>query len=444
MQATASGSVGPFLPLAGGTLTGPVNLNHDIHFTPSTGGTLGLTIVSHVSGTMGAVGAVAPFELIVGSNSVDSSGNPGASFFAATMQHNFGGTRGGQGTLSVNLTQTSDILDTETVFVGPGNFYLDIEYGGNNIANAIGLASGVNYGPGAHGWDVEGAEIAVALQAGSTVIQASALGLIFSNFTPSHASEWEAMLSLTTPPGSVTGLNTVISLGRRATQWPLASNGWIMTTYPQNVNNNPGGTPCWPQACAGGFDFSMINFSTAAFRSPGVSIENTSVKVGTGYLGQDNAGLAINATGSVGAVSGIASGGANYQVNDQLYDGLGGIILVTAVGGGGAVTAAHYIPNREPYTFSGAGSPVGTTGGSGAGASFNLTWTIRTQLSIQEAGGLTVFGGPVNHDAGAGFFDRDAPATKPTLTGAWAGNTAGKALATILASYGLLTDSSTA
>ena len=41
-------------------------------------------------------------------------------------------------------------------------------------------------------------------------------------------------------------------------------------------------------------------------------------------------------------------------------------------------------------------------------------------------------------------FNNTAPVAKPTLSGAWAGNTAGKALSTILANYGLLTDSSSA
>ena len=42
-----------------------------------------------------------------------------------------------------------------------------------------------------------------------------------------------------------------------------------------------------------------------------------------------------------------------------------------------------------------------------------------------------------------GFYNT-APIAKPTLVGAWAGNTAGKALSTLLASLGLLTDSSSA
>jgi hypothetical protein len=43
----------------------------------------------------------------------------------------------------------------------------------------------------------------------------------------------------------------------------------------------------------------------------------------------------------------------------------------------------------------------------------------------------------------AGFYNT-APIAKQTLTGAWAGNTAGKALSTALAALGLITDSTTA
>lgn len=41
-------------------------------------------------------------------------------------------------------------------------------------------------------------------------------------------------------------------------------------------------------------------------------------------------------------------------------------------------------------------------------------------------------------------FNNTAPIVRPTVSGAWAGNTAGKALCTALASYGLITDSTTA
>jgi hypothetical protein len=56
-------------------------------------------------------------------------------------------------------------------------------------------------------------------------------------------------------------------------------------------------------------------------------------------------------------------------------------------------------------------------------------------LSIVSAG-LRVIGN-------VGFYNT-APIAKPTVSGAWAGNTAGKALSTALASLGLITDSTTA
>ena len=53
-----------------------------------------------------------------------------------------------------------------------------------------------------------------------------------------------------------------------------------------------------------------------------------------------------------------------------------------------------------------------------------------------------IMGGPLL--LGAVGFQGSAPIGKPTVTGAWAGNTAGKALCVQLAAYGLITDSTSA
>jgi hypothetical protein len=68
-------------------------------------------------------------------------------------------------------------------------------------------------------------------------------------------------------------------------------------------------------------------------------------------------------------------------------------------------------------------------------------WLIGTPTD--DTATLLQVGGTCRINGNVGF-NNTAPIAKPTLTGAWAGNTAGKALATLLASYGLLTDSSTA
>ena len=86
------------------------------------------------------------------------------------------------------------------------------------------------------------------------------------------------------------------------------------------------------------------------------------------------------------------------------------------------------------------GSNVGTDFGIGrytdAGAANG------TPLAISRATGLTTLTSlAVTGHAG---FNNTAPIAKPNVAGAWAGNTAGKALCVALASYGLITDTTTA
>jgi hypothetical protein len=113
--------------------------------------------------------------------------------------------------------------------------------------------------------------------------------------------------------------------------------------------------------------------------------------------------MAIDAVGSVGAIGGVAAGGTGYQVNDQLYDGYGGILLVSAVSSG-AVTTAAYIAGREPYVFATPpANPLATTGGSGSGATVNVTWTAKTVLAIQPSGGTVAVTGTTSFANGANW-----------------------------------------
>jgi hypothetical protein len=64
-------------------------------------------------------------------------------------------------------------------------------------------------------------------------------------------------------------------------------------------------------------------------------------------------------------------------------------------------------------------------------------------LNINAFGtGVITLGSPTRINGNVGF--NTAPIAKPNVTGAWAGNTAGKALSTALAALGLITDSTTA
>jgi hypothetical protein len=90
-----------------------------------------------------------------------------------------------------------------------------------------------------------------------------------------------------------------------------------------------------------------------------------------------------------------------------------------------------------------------TESGSNVGSDFSLyamadngTTVVAQPLSFTRSTGLTTVGAGLRVNGNLGFGV--TPIAKPTVAGAWAGNTAGKALSTALAAMGLITDSTTA
>jgi hypothetical protein len=376
-----------FLPLTGGTVSGPTFVHYPMTWTPSTNQGA-LTIYGDMSGTMGAVGGVTPFGVIVTSNSVDSTGNPGASFFASSIQHNFGGTKGGQGCLRIVQTQTSDLADTAGVFINPVVIELGLNHNAGGFGNGLAFAPQVGvYGTG---WGlIEAEEPAVMLTAGASVVQAYVTTSVWN--AAAHATQSDAFDCFVTGAGNGAAPRAVWQIGRNDSQWPVdRTTGWLLTTV-QQQNNNPGNTARWPQACAGGFDLWKINFGTAAFRSSGIVIEDTSVKVGVGRLYNDSNGVVLDSPGTWGWITSYPNGGSGYQINDQVYDGVGGIATVSAVSSG-AITAASY--TRAPVYFGTGPTTAAVTGGSGSGAVLGITWySGKNEVTLNPSGGPTVVSG---------------------------------------------------
>lgn len=431
-------SGGPFLPLAGGvvagtlgvsgitTLTGGVNGNAVFGIGSGGNGT-GLTVnngaqVSRlniptntrtwtpssvqdastsalfsagqtVTGTMGSVdGAVWLFG--VNSNNIDNTNAPDP-FMPFKVQTNFGATRGSIGAFSISQAQTSDLLDAD----GLTRFYTALQvtqflaHRAGNQSNAVGFNVVVNQGSGSTGWsNLEVAELGVARVPGTSIVNANVLGLIHTNTSGNHATSTESYVHMLAG-GGTTSANTGILLGSPGAQWPIdPTNGWVIDTVCQ-VANNPGNAQRMPQAAAGGFDFSQVNFSDSVMRSPGIRLRGIpEIDIGPAAISANSTGAQIDVVRLKGTLGSVIAAGAGYQVGDQLYDGNGGIITVTAVNASGNITAASYIAGKEPY-WSGGGAPttVSTTGGSGNSlATFNVTWTAQTRLSLQPSGGAIV------------------------------------------------------
>jgi hypothetical protein len=105
--------------------------------------------------------------------------------------------------------------------------------------------------------------------------------------------------------------------------------------------------------------------------------------------------------------------------------GVNAIIVGNRISGTGYVAAAVYADNPASVVLGNSTQSTGITA-----PPLNLPNGLTT-TSLGITGGL-------------GLFASTPVAAKPTVTGAWAGNTAGKALTTALAAYGLFTDSTTA
>jgi hypothetical protein len=202
---------------------------------------------------------------------------------------------------------------------------------------------------------------------------------------------------------------------------PIVVNG---SKYICTVAGTSGATPpAWPGS--GTVTDGSVTWSFNGAIASGNN--NTSFQSATGVM---SVGLAIGAVQLI-ATAGTNTNGMNSQRINYNFSLTGSaalqsyqmVVVPTASGGTMQMNASGVDANVFVKTGLQVGSP---TGGMGA-------------VGTVKASGAGTFNG------GFGVFTTTTPVTtKPTLTGAWAGNTAGKALSTLLATYGLLIDSTTA
>lgn len=225
-----------------------------------------------------------------------------------------------------------------------------------------------------------------------------------------------------------------------------------------------------------------------------LSIVSTGVKLDV--PNQIVTAVAVSAGGG-----GSGTGTNDYYVGDILFDNTGGQYSVSSVSVG-AVTGLTL--RVAGVSASPPANPVALTGGSGINCTATLTWSANTQLSLNPSGGKISLGGNItggincdpvvgssNTDLshglnlfGGGFgmgvtsgrlnvvsggnvvlvggggdsltasssgvtintivgFNNATPIAKPTISGSKASNAALASLLTALASYGLITDSTT-
>lgn len=195
-------------------------------------------------------------------------------------------------------------------------------------------------------------------------------------------------IGITDQVGVGVGWDTIYGLGSNGSQWPLAATGTVMQA---RIGNN---YLTNPSTAKRGIDLKRATFSEYFLIGPGgFSVDGSAVtQIGTAYLTPGAAGLSLDVAGSVATAVAIAAGGAGFNTGGArpqvATDAYGGVYVLTTVAAGAVTALTMY----RPAYVNGAtpANPVALTMEApfdGTGLTVNLTWSTRTELSLQPSGG---------------------------------------------------------
>jgi len=180
--------------------------------------------------------------------------------------------------------------------------------------------------------------------------------------------------------GSVQFL-TAYAVGRSDSPWGVAPTG---TMFGPLIQANGRANGYVPQTAALGLDLGSVNFSSEAYRSPGALISPAgAIFSGNAEISTSGTTTTFDVGGYTGSTSTLSNAGATYVANDQIYDKTyDGIFSVDTVNGSGNISTFHWI--QPPHCFGGSCPTTLTlTGGSGNGAAVaNVTWTQGLTLAL--------------------------------------------------------------
>jgi hypothetical protein len=410
-DAIANNVSGPFLPLAGGDLSGPLGVNGQVQANVFfTGGNTWapantalrpiIDSMGNLSGTVNGASSLQRFS--VSSDTMDARLGDNACYSDLGIYHNVSGTaNGGRQTiwtqlnvgaltnpsLQMNGINSSIFVtgNTNGAFCQPLSTHVAVMAGASagSTGNEFLLSAAAGSAPGDKYF------LQLTYGAGDTV--AGSGGAIDANVMLRFANANAA--------GSPGG-GMVFGLGNEGQGFPLNASGTIMGTTTQIANQGFARNMRFiPPQCASGIDFGHVYFTANAFRSPGFAVAGTgAVSVANAILAPTATGIALTApnqivTAAVAATGGGGGGGGvnDYYAGDILFDANGGQYRVATVASGGVATVTILTPG---LAASPPANPITPTGGSGINCTLNLTWdATRNGVGLAAAGGKLGFHG---------------------------------------------------
>jgi hypothetical protein len=392
-----SGGAGTGLTVNNALLARQLNTSGNTFAIASTAITPLLFTQSIFSGTVGAGAQNDINRMAITTDTVDASAGADNTLKALNIVWNLGAAaKGGRNGLNVNISAVADLLNNMEIVAVRGNLVASHNMGGANLqpfASVVQLKSGssnvsntlseIDYSveAGAAAPGVKGG-LLIALSRNDAVAGPIDAGLFFSNSNNAGVSP---------------GMGMMIAAGTTNQGWPVnPTTGTVLGVLPQLVNQAGGrNAPFIPTSAFAGADFSPVNFSRAngySFRGPGFSADGTGqVRMSNALFGTTAAGVQIDVSSQRVSAAAVAAGGGgggggtnDYYVGDILLTADGTQVRVATVAAGAVTGVTLLVPG---VASSPPANPVATTSGSGINATLTLTWSTLNQLSLNPSGG---------------------------------------------------------
>jgi len=306
-----------------------------------------------------------------------------------------------------------------------------------NPANPLSRATAVNFdcrigGTGTAYSVLLCQENDLRLYASNTVQSKGNLSIHWGVFDAGHGSVEDYGIAFSSSPAiapATGGGNVLLQIGNwgQGLPWdPTVSGTAIMSVQANLLANLPFG---WNPTVTFGFDLTGLKFTTAAFRSRGITVDGVGQLpiLGPAAITYSSSGVKIAVPNVICTAVAIAAAGTGYRANDYVVDSMGNLVQITAVT---STTPTAVALVQTNYAAVAPTNPVTTNFGCGTGLTLNLTTAATGSLNLGDTGQKL------------GFLGATA-IVRPTVTGSRGANAALASVLTALANLGLIVDSST-
>jgi hypothetical protein len=334
------------------------------------------------------------------------------------------GADGGRQPFTYLFTKSAASTTGNNNFIAYSNFahYTSGEGGTAGIANAKGAYwlhnDDIQCG-GAFMRHCIGNEFDYRHLTGASSLQDTIFALHNGTDDDGHGTVIDTMLSLDSANGFTPGhggRRKAITFGTAGTAWPLDINeaqGALIGIEPW-VYGSLGTTGVLAAAAKyyapWGVDFRIGHFTTAAWASPGWTLDgHGQVNTGPSTLTYGAGGTLLRTPNFQTVSAVVVAGGNFYKVGDELMDSIGGLWTAATLTGSAVATVTQL---EVGYGAACPASPTAVTGGVGTGATLNITCSQPLKTTVgASAETVSIDGGTVL----AANLPTSAPATHCAL-----------------------------